>query len=201
MRYRRANPFAVGRRRSGASIIEALVVIIVSSMMLSVGVALIHVLLRTERGVAKAVWYARGVSRAAEMWRNDVHAAQTAALVDPEHASDGRLELSLPEQKQVSYSVAGHALLRMVTQNGELRHRDKFYFRRGSSITLQIEEQPPLLRLVIYRPAASDRVGGADSATGERAVRSSRIEALLGRDHRYALAEGESTTSEETDDQ
>jgi hypothetical protein len=157
------------------------------SVILTVGIGLIHLLMRMERDGAKEVWHGRTLSRLSDAWRRDVHAARDARG-DAAAETGDRILLRLPELVEITYAADGATVRRTVTQGAAVRHRDSFHFPQGSSIRLETGGEPTFARIVIVRPALPEKAS-RDSALAETAGRVTTIEAVVSRDLRYRSTE------------
>lgn len=155
--------------RRGVSIIEIVVCLGVGSIMLGTCIALLHVVLNSDRQAANVARYNQSLARLSDVLRRDVHAALRADFVSGGGKSDSRLVLELPAAA-VTYEIDRSALIR-VEQAGapqtdagksttettaaeksvagndaaakgasKVRHRDRYHFPPGSSIAFDRDE-------------------------------------------------------------
>lgn len=173
-------PFA----RRGVSLVELLVVIFVATVIVGICVTTIHVLLRSERDQSRAVRTAVTLSRLTEVFREDVHATSIAEIVSND-AQPRRLTLSDADDRQIVYSSDEHLLQRIEKSHGAEIHRDTFHFPSGSTIRLENDDSPRLVRLIIDVAAALPHQM-PEGRTRSAPPRTLLIEAIPDRDQRYA---------------
>ena len=158
-------------RRRGYSLVEMLVVMTCLSVLLAISTMLIRTLIRAEASGRREVDEHLGLSRLAEAFRRDVHAAVEAKRT-AEKATAG-LDLVGPDGT-VRYRLDGDdAVIRSLGERREL-----YRIRRGTAAAFAVD---PLdgrtFAAMSLRPTS-----GADSANGP--LRPVRIRAELGRDRR-----------------
>ena len=161
--------------------IEMLVVFAVSSVMLGVAVAMLHTLMQVQRGSREWLRYHTTLGRLERQFRSDVHAA--AGFQPPEQKPEGDpptpWQLDFKPDRVVRYRVDRGGLIRTEHSGGNLLRREAFRLPDDPavSIRLQAETGPPIVSLSI--------TSGADGPGGRR-LNPVRIDAVLGRDHRFA---------------
>jgi prepilin-type N-terminal cleavage/methylation domain-containing protein len=165
-------------KRSGYTLVEMLVVIAMTTLLLGLCAGLIHTLVGVDRGGRSHLAEAESLARLARQFRADVRAAIAVA---PSAGEPGRgipLELALPEQRRVAYRVDASAVVRVVQQEGHARRQDRFRLPRRSAARLMVERDhgATIVSLVFDRELGP---------SGSAALRASRIDAALGRDHRF----------------
>lgn len=176
------------RERRGASLIEVVIVIGVSSVLLTAGVGTLHLLMRADRLGQSAAQNRAALSRLSRVFRQDVHAARDVSLTPADPDEPSRLELTIGEGETVAYAVEDHVIQRTARNEEEedQQHRDTFRFPVRSTLNFEREESPDVVRLTIRQPVFSgDRKQASGTTIAQRTV---RLEAVLGRDHRYEKA-------------
>jgi hypothetical protein len=179
------------RRRIGATLVELLVVITLIAIIFAiVGVLLRQALLgaQTYRG---DLLYLGAMSRLAERFREDVHAASPEGIDmgnSAQEASDlSRTILTLrpavrAEFSRVEYQFRPGALERVVLREASLISRERFALQRDWSVHPEISAtEPTVASLVVAR---GDR---EDASTPLQPLL--RIDANLGADSRWSLTE------------
>lgn len=158
-------------------------IIAVASVMMGVGVLMIHRLLGADQEAQKAARYALTVSRLARHWRDDVHAATTVDL--PEEGPEGpsRLIATMADGRQIRYELDRHVAARLEDLGGDQTHRDDFYFPPCSQLQFS-RDQDGLVRLEIEMPAGGPGPRARKTAR-EGAHRRLTIAAAPSRDHRF----------------
>ena len=159
--------------RRGTSLVEVVVAMSVATVILSLSVGTIHLLLRAERNTARSVWIGSTLSRVSQLFPRDAHAAGTAEVLAADAEQGARLQFKLPDGHSVQYAIDAHSLTRTALSDNNAPHRDVFHFSPGTLIRFERESRPDLVAVIIERP------------TGKEGSRILRIDAILGRDHRF----------------
>lgn len=176
------------RFRRGATMVEALVTVSIGAVVLTLGVGMIHLLLRGERETRRAVEDSITLSRLSTIVRRDVHAAQSADIADEPAGGPARLTLTFPERRTVTYIADGSSLSRIENNPESSEHRDSFRFPSGTTIGLVRGGAPELVRIAIERGARSSDSHPSQYVSSPTVTRSPRvvhIDAVPARDHRY----------------
>ena len=180
-----------GKRRHGTTLLETVAVIGVLAVVLAGSVVAIGAMYRVERIVKDRVDHDRAVSRAAEQFRQDAHAAESAELAPGPHPASA-VRLTLPDGRTIDYRLDAYGVARVASRGGEVAHREAYLFpamsEAGQSL---LNEQKygwsnspdsPSHLLVLTLPAAAV---GPD----EIEPRLVRIEAAIGLDAQHSAAE------------
>lgn len=183
--------------RVGVSLVEIVIVMGIASVMLGLGIYTVHLLLKAERHVKAAVWHGDSLSRLSYQFRRDAHAATSVQIGGQDKKDDDSVELDLPAERTVRYSADAGRVVRVAQAAGETRHQDVFPLPKGSAIRFETADDGPQLSLVINRVlvpgvTTDDQANADKSATEPR--RTTRIEAVVGRDHRFGPAGRRNTT-------
>ena len=160
--------------RHGKSIIELLVVISVFGAMITPMGRLLHTMMRSEREGAHALAAGTNAARLAREFRGDVHMARDVQLVQ----ESGELKLVLADETLITYRPGDAQVERVITRREQTVSRDSFRLPPGT-IRFESSGDPPLVLLLHERDST-----GPYQAAATRTVL--RVEAALGRDHRFA---------------
>ena len=170
--------------RKGASLLEMIIVMSLTSVVLVIGGQVIHTLLRSERNGAMSLVESLSRSRLNRDFRRDVRAAQA---LSPTAGDDGQravCELQLEHNRRVIYRQTDReTLARIELFNGTVHSRDDYAVAPGKATVESTGETPLVVLTHRFRPAAPS---GAAAPTG--AEHEIRIVAALGRDHRFQRA-------------
>ena len=167
------------RRRGMASLIEALAAIALLSAVFTATAGLLHLMMRLERGSRDELAATIAEGRLAIDVRDDVHAAiGVTSADDGEPNPPDRLELELPGGASASYRVDGEKLRRLrIDPSGRRRFESYRLPRRTNARWERVGRGgETVVALVLERP---------EGPRGEGRPRTLRIEAVLGRDHRF----------------
>jgi prepilin-type N-terminal cleavage/methylation domain-containing protein len=166
--------------RRGYSLIEIIVVLTIGTVVVGIGVGMLHLLLRTEQSGRDRVPQARAVARLAEQFRSDAAAAMRQASGSP----PGEWRFVLPENRLVTYRALPGEVQWDERLAGKLLRRESYLLPGGSSaaISVQGKAAPAMASLVIVND-------GPPPAAGHEM----RVIAVLGKDHRFtgSPAEGQ----------
>lgn len=170
--------------RRGVSLVELLIVISVATVIVGICATTIHLLLRSERDQSRALRTAATLSRLSEVFREDVHATSKAVI----EAVDGKaahLTLTDADGRQIVYLPEENRLQRIETARDVEVHRDTYHFPSGTSVRVETDESPRMVRVAIDVAAAipHQMPEGRNRLAPSRTV---LIEALSNRDHRFA---------------
>ncbi len=181
--------------RRGFTLTELLVVMGMTSVVLTVGVGMLHRVMHEQKSSDRDNVMHRVAERLSAKLREDVHLADRAELQSPDEGEQ-RLVLNQPGESTVTYVVRNNALERTSTKENEPTHRDRFQFpdnyrieffddpTKRVSFTVFAIPQP-------YLATASDE---SQSVVSKDDVRRAvmHVEASVGRDHRF-LSETQET--------
>jgi prepilin-type N-terminal cleavage/methylation domain-containing protein len=183
-RRRGAAPGRVRHTRRAVTLVEIMVVLSVASVVMGVAITMLHLLLRSERDHARAIRTTITLSRLTETFRADSHASETPTRVVSDAGAEG-LILAGASGREVAYSAKEHVIQRVESASGVEEHRDLFHFPPGSKIRFELEESPPIARVVIDVASPRPESNPEQSSRGARR-RTFSIEAVVGRDQRFA---------------
>lgn len=165
---------------------EVLIVISIMATLLTWGSSLIGLMLKSEGQIARSLVAGLTWSRLAEVFREDVHAASEVDL-GQENQNGTRLELHRPEGR-ILYKVGGNRIVRTL-RKGEDRiesrktfklpdGKNRFQYRRTAALVTFIHDRR------LGKPSEQNR-------PSSRLSRRYRIQAVLGRDHRFRQSGGQ----------
>lgn len=176
--------------RRGYSLTELLVVMGMTSVVLTVGLGMVHRVMHEYRSVNRENDMHRVAQRLSTKLRADVHLANRAELIQAVDAGEQSLVLTQPGETVVTYLARENVLERTSIREGEPTHRDSFPFSgnyrlqffpvSGRRVTFTAFALPQMHRSAAHDESPSEEI--ADD--GRRAVM--RVEATIGRDHRFS---------------
>ena len=163
------------RDRAGLSLVEMLVTISVGAILLTLGVGLIHGLMRLNHANRARVSDDARLDRLGRLFRDDAHAATAVA-----HAAPERLALTLPGGHAVEYRADKHAIVRIRQGEGDGALEERFKLPERGEARLSTREGGPgtVVGLTVAR-----RQGRLPSS-------GLRAEGVLGLDHRFSDERG-----------
>ena len=167
--------------RRGVCLTEILVVMGTSTVALLASIGLLQQAMRQQRFAEEQCHVHRVAERLTVLFRQDVHAAQSAEWVGTTQESELRLRLSatatLSSEAEVRYAVDGGEVTRVVRPlpaDGQQdpagpSHRDSFLFSDDYRIELRRWDSPDRLQLLILHNRLP-RVLAAETVEGSRRV-------------------------------
>lgn len=175
--------------RRGVSLTELLIVMSISSVVLTTGVGLLHHVLHDQKKARLEVRLHLAAGRLSEQLRRDVHGSQRVSSNDEGNVTT-TLVLEKPAGGSIRYDVNDNCVSRACTTPDLPVHRDEFEFPRDWRIEFQQLAVPPRIALSA-RSAESNKAQQQEGATrgvGGLPHNLVRVEAVIGRDHRFARA-------------
>lgn len=170
--------------RRGASLVELMIVMSLSSVVLIIGGQVIQTLLRSERNGATSLVESRSRSRLNRDFRRDVRAAQALSPIVVDDGDRTVCELQLEHNRRVIYRRTDQATLaRIEMLDGTVQSRDDYAVAPGETTVVSSSETPLLVLTHRWFPVTNS---GAVAASG--AEHEIRIVAALGRDERLKQA-------------
>jgi hypothetical protein len=170
----------------GASLVELVVAMGVATVILTTGLATIHLLLSAERESVQSAFRTTTVNRLSRFFRDDVHAA-TGVTLQQGIPSGGGLTLSMPNGSRIAYAFETQRLNRTVTMaDGKLQH-EQFRLPIGSTCRFETISDPARVRLVVATPRRSPRsmTSSKTTDTNQTDMNIVTLEAVPSRDHRF----------------
>lgn len=173
------------KNKSGYSLIEMIVVMTAGTVLMGIAVTLLCALLRAEGTGRALVERSTSLSRLADQFRRDVHAADEAVqgIHWPPDAEGATLRVPArngePDAhiRSIEYLAGEGTLKRLEWVGEEVASEESYDLGEGSSA--QIEIVPANGRQLVCLAVAIKRAPSAQD-------RQLRIEAVLGWDHRFA---------------
>src|SRR5262245_518829 len=159
-------------RRSGKTLLEAVVIISLLTIVVGLSTTTLAMLFRVRRQTQIDSEQAAALHRLTIRFRADARNAEDVALlVDP--AAQPRLEFKHPGGRTIQYSFTSPTITRLVPQDAKSFHVDSFRLSRNAAVAFeQVENETRLIRLSI-RPT--------DSHLPPRDIpRTATIEAVVG---------------------
>jgi len=162
------------KRRRGTMLIELVVAMVVGSVVLGVTVAVLYLLMQTQ-GIARYhLHQSTGLSRLAEQFRRDVHAA---SVVLPQGGT-GSWKFELGRGHAVTYRAQSSGLLRVENGPQATPRREEFALPPGTDVSIQFDQEASATVVSMSLAPAADAVKPV-----ERRV--ARFDAVLAADHRF----------------
>ncbi len=175
------------RHRNGSSLVEVVIGMSLASIVLSLGVGMLHLLMRSESALSDSLNRFQAGSQLSRQFRSDIHAARSAAIEAPardDPQSQPVLKLQLGPDREVRYAAADHAVERTETQGDKVLQSVRFRFSKGTVIEFsQADQTPPRVAIVVKSPSLKTARLRTSEPVGR--LRELKIEARLGRDHRF----------------
>ena len=167
------------RMRRGVSLVEMIVVIAVASALTGIAVSLLLVLFRAEQSGRTQIGQAESFQQFADQFRRDVHAAGDASVQGKDRQ---RCKFEFANHVIVRYMTDAHSIWREEQRFSTNLRMEPYTLPQDSTVTIEVDRaaSPPVVSLMIKPKEASQRPG-----------REFRIDAVLGRDLRFAVEEKE----------
>ncbi|MBS0261915.1 MAG: hypothetical protein JSS02_08150 [Planctomycetes bacterium] len=162
---------------------EMLVVISVVSVFVGLAGMTIHRLLAAEQEVTRMARYATSVTRLSRSFREDLHAARQVEIAVVEPGQPQSVLVTLGSEHAVRYEFDRHLATRMETQAGQVTHRDAFPLAPQSQLMCRWLESGRQVRLDLQVATRSS------ARADEPALRQLQVDVVVGRDHRFAMAD------------
>ena len=161
--------------RRGFTLIEMLAAITVGSVMLGIGVGILHLLLRAEGTGRERVHKTQVLTHLAEQFRNDMGAAVKQTLAQSDRPK--QWQFALADNRTVTYRALPGEVRRDERTADKLVRQESYTLPEGYAAAIKVFEyqaKPAEVNLVIAR-----------DPTPLAAGREMRIIAQLGKDHRF----------------
>jgi type II secretory pathway pseudopilin PulG len=171
-------------KRRGTSLVEMVMVITVAAALAGIAVSLLLALVRTQERAKARAEQQMTLVQLADQFRRDVHAARRWVGPKPRQPADWLLEVNHKEGEAVRYFVADGAMVREELIMGAVQRRDSYGLPEDFAAEMTFDGQKPMaeVHLTVAPREASLRRG-----------HEIQIDAVLGRDHRFAKQEKRST--------
>jgi prepilin-type N-terminal cleavage/methylation domain-containing protein len=169
------------KRRGGFTLIELLIVITLLGVILPLAGRMIYLLLRAQAASAEALTDSVTLTRFSQTFRRDVHAASGVAKSPGESSAQSTLALKVQSPMAVTYEFnpAG-TVSRTVSTGSSIARREQFRIRRAR-IRFEVSKDGREIA-AIQEPLL---IGGASPGESTLTPSTIRVEAVLGRDHRF----------------
>ena len=157
--------------RRGYTLIESLVVIVLTSTTLTVVTVTMHTLHRAEHRLREDLQSQRALEQLAFRLRQDSHGAASAAIGEVTEARSRSLTLVTPDEQRIEYSSAGTGIERVVRRGETISHRDRFLLAAAADSfwTIDTRFERPVIVFHWPRPAANRP--SADATNSTRTIR------------------------------
>ena len=178
------------RRRRAISLVELLALMSGASLVLGLSASLVHQAMRSQSQTRYFFDVERNAQRLSRQFRQDVHGASEASVLDAGSDEQRVFQLRLPEGKTVEYRRDAEKTVRVVTSpTGEPMWREYFSFGTFPELEVTEVESPPGWMLSVVAVPPTPSVNGSSPRVNIRAapVRL-RVVATLGRDNRHMRA-------------
>jgi prepilin-type N-terminal cleavage/methylation domain-containing protein len=175
------------QQRRGVTLIETVVAMSMLVVLATLAVTTVFLLMRAEAGGARALTASTGVSRLADAFRQDVHAAASATVENDENGKP-QLRLAADGTAATLYSASDRTVRRIVKNGDDVTGSDSYTLPVGE-VRFEVHPQQKLVSLVLQRTPETRSSKRPDtpeaSAKAQPALSQFRIEAALGRDVRF----------------
>ncbi len=162
---------------------EVLVAVLLSAVVMGVALSLAHILLRVDSALREQSRDQAGLARLAGQFRADAHAAQRFAADSRGPAPDGMVWRFVVDRRQtIEYETDGQDLIRRTVRDGNVVGQARFPLPQGTEAAMA-HEPAGAATLV------SLRLGPEAVRGGQSPARAIRVDAILGRDHRYSAGQ------------
>ena len=169
--------------RRGLSLIEMVAAIGVISILAGMSITLIHSLLRVERTERVSLVQQNTLARLSREFRQDVRAAEATEPAGDVAQPLTSIVLKSSADEAIEYRIQDDSIVRTWRRGEKVERVETFKLRSGASAHLMVSEKPsqPVVSLLIDRKMG--KRGAGDS-------REFRVDARLGRDHRFEAVGG-----------
>ena len=125
--------------RSGYSLLEMIVVIVIGSLLLGVTAMLLVAILGASAGNTRAVARQQMLLRLAQQWREDVNAQRKVAV--GEFIEDEKLRRRVVQVGNVDYLAGEKEIHRTKSRFGTVLEREAFALAEGETATFAVNEE------------------------------------------------------------
>lgn len=126
------------RRRLGFTLLEMVAAIAIGAMVLAIITIVVARMMRMEQKTRSQVMQLDSVSRLANQFRDDVHAADDVMIADKNPALT--LTIDEPEKAKIEYKVDGRILNRLEERAGQVVGREGFRLPVEAKVAWTTEE-------------------------------------------------------------
>ncbi len=162
------------KNRRAFTLLEMVVAMTVAAVLMGICTGILCLLLQAEHRGRDDLHQGMSMGRLAEQFRDDVHAA--AAGPPQKHADKHGWQFRLPPDRIVVYEVKPGMVIRSERVGGALRRQESYELPDQSTAAIEVspDARPAVACLLLGPP------GG----------RQLRVEAIFGRDYRFAKTPG-----------
>ena len=165
------------KHRRGFTIIEMLVVISISTVLMGMGILLLHVLLKHQNTGREHLQSCRNINRLAEQFRRDVHATREISAGGKEGIME--IQPTSAEGTTIRWQCFAGRIERTERQGDKIMGRESYLLWPATEAALQLQSQPDAsVACIIISPKQQ-----AGELYRGHAM---RIETLVGLDSRLA---------------
>jgi hypothetical protein len=164
--------------------IELLLVMSACTVVLTLSSALIVRAMRTQMQSRAYGDAERNALRLSEQFRQDVHAAKSAATSNAAQRGNAFLKLQLATGQQVNYYLADGTVQRQKSGNSHPSSRESFVFPAGIELSVRELSLPPRISLAVWLDPASEVSSEIPRQISLIPPVSLHVEAVLGHDLR-----------------
>jgi len=129
-------------KHRGFSLIELSASLAVGSVLMVLAMGMVHRTMRVESVARLNARFERTAARLSRQFRLDVHRAQSISI-DNQQTNTPVLQLLLPNQHPISYSVETGDVLREQQQGADQTHRDRFSLPDNYTVQFATLTGPP----------------------------------------------------------
>ena len=176
MRASDSNMCSVRAARRGLSLIEMLVVITASAMIIGLIVGMIQMLIRADRAARDHLVRSAAVNQLSRSLTQQVRAAVKADCVQRDETAT--LQLKLGDDADVEFQSRTDTVIRTDREAGHVRRQEKYALPARSEARFEIRSDDGSTTVCLV---VTQRTSQPDQGPS----REYRVEATLGRDHRF----------------
>jgi prepilin-type N-terminal cleavage/methylation domain-containing protein len=173
--------------KQGFTLTELLVVMGMTSVVLTVGVGMLHRVMHEQKVADRENAMHRVAERLSTKLREDVHLATNAELVQSDEGA--QLVLKQLDETTVTYLVRKNVLDRTSSRESKPTHRDRFEFPNDYQLEFSGDPAKRVSFTAFAVPQTYVATAGEESQSvvSENDVRRAvtQVEASVGRDHRF----------------
>jgi prepilin-type N-terminal cleavage/methylation domain-containing protein len=176
--------------RRGFTLIEAIAAITVGSVMLGIGVGILHLLMRAEETGRERVHKAQVFNRLAEQFRSDVGAA--VRQIPTQGDRPKQWQFAMADDRTVTYRALPGEVRRDERTGSKLVRQESYALPQGYSAVVLVAQPPPAVtgdaaqpRAAVPHACAVATLVIAREPTPLAVGREMRIDVRLGKDHRF----------------
>jgi type II secretory pathway component PulJ len=139
-------------RRSGHTLIETMIALALISTVLTTVSLTLHTMYRANDRMRRALFQQRELDRLAAQLRTDAHVGSSPVVETPEEESTGpTLQLSLPDDQSVRYTLAEEHLERILRADDRVQYRERYRLPPDVDARWEVEEaqSTPIVCLIL----------------------------------------------------